>query len=70
MNDYLDIFTVLEGGSVEDCYGWHGWTIYWDKHALTGELYNPDGSYHTLATALRRWLRKRRSTRRGGNDRP
>ena len=52
MTDYLDNFTVLEGGSVEDCYGWHGWTIYWDKHALTGELYNPDGSYHTTGDSL------------------
>jgi len=52
MTDYLDNFTILESGSVEDCYGWRGWTIYWDKHAHTGELYNPNGEFHTAGDSL------------------
>ncbi len=52
MTDYLGNFQTVESGSVEDCYGWRGWTIYWDKHALTGELYNPNGEFHTAGDSL------------------
>ena len=47
MNDYLDIFTVVEQDESGGIYEWLGWTIYWNAELGEGELCNPDGVFHT-----------------------
>ena len=52
MTVYLGNFQTIECSSDYGVFDWLGWSIYWNYVSGTGELYNPNGEFHTAGDSL------------------